>query len=148
MHAIIFFSGDIVKLLAHETDMSIPISNALGIEKKLSNKVFISNLNKLNKSNFTLPKKKQFPVLSIIDLIPEKNSYFETILITLNDTLVNKYLMGEINYISIQKNLLNLIESTYLKKYYKLKPKNIYDIKKMITRTKNYLNLNLKYYNE
>ena len=62
--------------------------------------------------------------------------------------MVDKYLKGEINYISIQKNLLNLIESTYLKKYYKLKPKNIYDIKKMITITNNYLNLNLKYYNK
>ena len=146
MHAIIFFSGDIVKLLAHETDMSIPISNALGIEKKLSKKVFINNLNKLNKSNFSLPKKKQFPVLSIIDLIPEKNSYFETILITLNDTLVNKYLKGEINYISIQKNLLNLLKSTYFKRYYNLCPKNIYDIKKMIIITRNYLNSNLKNY--
>ena len=126
--------------------MSIPISNALGIEKKLSNKVFINNLNKLNKSNFSLPKKKQFPVLSIIDLIPEKNSYFETILITLNDTLVNKYLKGEINYISIQKNLLNLLKSTYFKRYYNLCPKNIYDIKKMIIITRNYLNSNLKNY--
>ena len=146
MHAIIFFSGDIVKLLAHETDMSIPISNALGIKKKLTNKIFNNNLNKLNKLNFTLPKKKQFPVLSIIDLIPEKNSYFETILITINDTLVYKYLNGEINYISIQKNLLNLLKSTYFKRYYNLCPKNIYDIKKMIVITRNYLNSNVKNY--
>ena len=146
VHAIIFFSGDIVKLLAHETDMSIPISNALGIKKKLTNKVFNNNLNKLNKSNFTLPKKKQFPVLSIIDLLPEKNSYFETILITINDTLVYKYLNGEINYISIQKNLLNLLKSTYFKRYYNLCPKNIYDIKKMIVITRNYLNSNVKNY--
>ena len=84
--------------------------------------------------------------MSIIDLIPEKNSYFETILITLNDTLVNKYLKGEINYISIQKNLLNLLKSTYFKRYYNLCPKNIYDIKKMIIITRNYLNSNLKNY--
>ena len=32
------------------------------------------------------------------------------------------------------------------KKYYKLKPKNIYDIKNMIKITKNYLELNIKYY--
>ena len=29
VHAIIYFKGDIIKFLAHETDMSIPISNAL-----------------------------------------------------------------------------------------------------------------------
>ena len=146
VHAIIYFSGGIVKLLAHETDMSIPISNALGIKKKISNKFLINNLNKLNQSNFTLPNKRQFPLLSIIDLVPEKNSYFETILTTINDTLVYKYLKGEINYISIQKNLLNLLKSTYFKRYYNLSPKNIYDIKKMIIITSNYLKSNLKNY--
>ena len=70
-------------------------------------------------------------------MIPEENSYFETILITLNDELVNKYLNGDINYISIQNNLLNLIKNPYFSKFYKLKPKNIYDIKRMISDTKN-----------
>ena len=97
---------------------------------------------------FLIPNKKQFKLLTILDKLPENSSYFETILISLNDTLVSKYLNGKINYISIQKNLLNLIESPYLKKFYKLKPKKIYDIKKMIKLTKNYLNLNLKFYND
>ena len=56
-----------------------------------------------------------------MNLIPERTSYFETILITINDTLVNKYLNSEINYISIQKNLINIIKNPYFKKYYKLK---------------------------
>ena len=85
---------------------------------------------------------------SILNLIPERTTYFETILITLNDTLVNKYLNCEINYISIQKNLINIIKNPYFKKYYKLKPKNIYDIKNMIIVTKNYLNKNIKYYDK
>ena len=79
-------------------------------------------------------------------IVFKKNSYFETILITINDTLVYKYLNGEINYISIQKNLLNLLKSTYFKRYYNLCPKNIYDIKKMIVITRNYLNINVKNY--
>ena len=29
IHAIVFFKGNIVKLLSHDTKMSIPISNAL-----------------------------------------------------------------------------------------------------------------------
>ena len=95
-----------------------------------------------------MPDTKKFPVLSIIDSIPERTSYFETILITINDTLVNKYLNNQINYISIQKNLINIIKNPYFKKYYKLKPKNIYDIKKMIIHTKNYLNKNIIYYDK
>ena len=84
--------------------------------------------------------------MSIINFIPEKSSYFETILISLNDTLVENYLKGRINYLSIQRNLINLIKNPYFAKYYKLKPKNIYDIKNMIRITKNYISKNIKYY--
>ncbi len=143
IHSIIYLKGDIVKLLGHETSMSIPISNALGIKKKLKNKIFTNSIKKLNNLSFYLPNIKQFPVLKILDILPEKDSYFETILITINDTLVSKYLDGHISYLSIQKNLLNLIKKSYFKKYYNLKPKNIYDIKKMIFITKKYLNSNL-----
>ena len=124
--------------------MKIPISNALNmtVDKKIVN----LNINKLNEMKFILPNYKKFPLISLIDKIPDNDSYFETILISLNDILVDKYLNGEINYISIQKNLLKLIEKPLFKKYYKLKPKNIYDIKKMILITKNYLNLNMKHY--
>ena len=86
--------------------------------------------------------------MSLIDLLPKNTSYFETILITLNDSLVKEYLDKKINYISIQQNLLKLVKKPFFIKYYKLKPKSIYDIKKMISITNTYLNLNLKYYNK
>ena len=146
VHAIVIYQGNLIKFLAHEPKMSIPIANALGVKNKqieFLNKRKLLNLNKLT---FEIPDMKKFPVLSIIDLIPEHASYFETILITINDTLVNKYLKNQINYISIQKNLINIIKNPYFKKYYKLKPKNIYDIKNMIILTKNYLNKNIIYY--
>ena len=148
VHAIVIYQGNLIKFLAHEPKMSIPIANALGVKNKqieFLNKRKLLNLNKLT---FEIPDMKKFPVLSIIDLIPEHASYFETILITINDTLVNKYLKNQINYISIQKNLINIIKNPYFKKYYKLKPKNIYDIKNMIILTKNYLNKNIKYYDK
>ena len=148
VHAIVLYQGNLIKFLAHEPKMSIPIANALGLKNrqiKFLNEKKIINLNKLT---FEMPDTKKFPVLSIIDSIPERTSYFETILITINDTLVNKYLNNQINYISIQKNLLNIIKNPYFKKYYKLKPKNIYDIKKMIIHTKNYLNKNIIYYDK
>ncbi len=148
VHAIVLYQGNLIKFLAHEPKMSIPIANALGLKNrqiKFLNEKKIINLNKLT---FEMPDTKKFPVLSIIDSIPERTSYFETILITINDTLVNKYLNNQINYISIQKNLINIIKNPYFKKYYKLKPKNIYDIKKMIIHTKNYLYKNIIYYDK
>ncbi len=146
VHAIIYFKGNLIKFLAHDTSMKIPISNALGIKDRINRNSFSNKLKYLNDLNFEIPKIKTFPLLKILKLIPNKSSYFETILITLNDELVFKYLKGKINYISIQLNLLKLIKKPYFKRFYKLKPKNIYDIKNMIMITKSYLNKNLKYY--
>ncbi len=146
VHAIIYFKGNLIKFLAHDTSMKIPISNALGIKDRINKNSFSNKLKYLNDLNFEIPKIKTFPLLKILKLIPNKSSYFETILITLNDELVFKYLKGKINYISIQLNLLKLIKKPYFKRFYKLKPKNIYDIKNMIMITKSYLNKNLKYY--
>jgi 1-deoxy-D-xylulose 5-phosphate reductoisomerase len=148
VHAIVYFKGGIIKLLAHEAKMTIPISSALGVDDFSSKNSFDLSLKKLNSMKFLVPNKFKFPLLSLIDQLPTNTSYFETILITLNDSLVKKYLDKKINYISIQQNLLRLIKKPFFRKYYKLKPKSIYDIKKMISITKSYLNTNINYYND
>ena len=74
--------------------------------------------------------------------MPNDDSYFETILITINDILVDKYLKNQINYGSIHLYLLKFLKNKYFKKYYKLKPKSIYDIKKMKMITQKYLKQN------
>ena len=146
IHAVVFLKGDLIKFLAHNPKMTIPISNALGI-KKQSNIKKLKNYTKIFSSlKFEEPKKDKFPLLALLEILPEKTSFFETILISLNDLLVHKYLNGSINYISIKSNLLKHIKSPYFKKYYKLKPKNIYDIKKISILTKNYLEKNLTKY--
>ncbi len=104
VHAIVFFKGNLIKLLAHETTMSVPISNALGIKNDLNNTFVEKNYDKLNYLKFLKPNDNMFPLLSLLKVLPNKNTLFETILITLNDTLVKKYLNGSINYNSIQLN--------------------------------------------
>ena len=146
IHAIIFFKGGIIKLLAHDTSMKIPISNAIGIKNETNKNIIQKQLLKLNNLKFLKPNLKKFPLLKLIKLIPKQESLFETVLITMNDFLVEKYLNNQINYVSIQSNIINLIKNPYFKKFYKLKPKNIYDIKKMIITAKCYLELKLKYY--
>ena len=148
VHAIVYFKGDLIKMLAHETKMDIPIANALGIKKSSNEKYINLNLKKIDNLKFEKPDFNKFPLLSIIKIIPEDSSYFETILITLNDALVKNYLNKDINYVSIQKNLLSLIKKPFLSKFYKLKPKTIYDIKNMINITNNYLKMNIKYYDK
>ena len=148
VHAIVFFKSNIVKLLAHETNMTIPIKNALDIYDKSSDKEIFLQIKKLNSLRFEKPQVKQFPLLSILDLIPNESSFFETILITINDNLVHKYLSNIINYISIHRNLLKFIKSPFFIKFYKLKPKNIYDINNMIKITNNYIDNKIKYYDK
>ena len=72
--------------------MKIPISNALGIKDRINKNSISNKLKYLNDLNFETPKIKTFPLLKILKLIPNRSSYFETILITLNDELVFKYL--------------------------------------------------------
>ena len=146
VHAIIYFKGDLIKFLAHKTDMSIPILNSLGIKKNSIRNVNKQQIKQINNIQFQLPKINNFPLLRLIKIIPEHDSYFETILITMNDYLVDKYLKNKISYQSIHKNLIKFIKKPYFKKYYKLKPKNIYDIKKMISISEKYLKLKIKYY--
>ena len=126
--------------------MTITISNALKINNVNKKNYLKKNLTNINNLNFLIPNKEKFPLLSIINKIPDNDSYFETILITINDELVYKYLNNEINYKSLQLNIIRLIKSPYFYKFYKLKPNNVYDIKKIILITKKYLNKNIKYY--
>ena len=93
----------------------------------------------MNQLNFQKPSLQNFPLLSLLNIIPEKDSYFVTILITINDNLVNMYLEKIINYKSLQLNFINLLNKFYLTKFYKLKPLNIYDIKFMINIMKFYI---------
>ena len=147
IHAIVFFKGEIIKMLAHNTKMTVPIAYALDAYKKNIKKNYIQNdLKKLNNIKLIKPDFVKFPLLNLIKTIPEKDSYFETILVTLNDELVKNYLNSNIKYFYIEKYLLKLIKSPYFKKFYKLKPKNILDIKNMVNITKNYLNLKLSKY--
>ena len=140
VHAIVHFNNGLVKFLAHDTNMSIPIMNSLYINKSFNYNDKNLNISMLNNLNFSKPNKKKFPVIKLINMLPKKITYFETILITINDYLVNKYLNGEINYNTLNFSLIKLIKNSYFTRYYKFGPKNITDIKIMIERVITYLN--------
>ena len=75
-----------------------------------------------------------------------KNTYFEIILVCINDLLVKKYLENKISYISIHQYMLKLLRKSYFKRYYTIKPKNIHEVKHMISNVneivEKYLSLN------
>ena len=143
LHAIVFMNGETIRILAHDTNMIIPISNALGIKQsKINIKFKIKKLTDIANFKMIEPDKKNFPLITTLKLLPNKDSYFETILITLNDELVDMYLNKKISYVSIHYNLLKFIKKPYFRKFYRSKPKNINNIKNMIELTKKYLRAN------
>ena len=140
IHAIIHFKNGLVKFLAHDTNMAVPIMNSLYINEVFNYKDGNLKFELLNGINFKKPDTKKFPVVKLLNKVPSKPSYFETILISINDFLVMKYLKGDINYLSLNNNLVTLIKKPYFTRFYKSNPKNIIDIRIMVKKVVSYLN--------
>jgi len=131
IHAIVKFSDGIIKLIAHDTDMKIPIQGTLygGFSKKLkTKKIDITKLNNLNLCNVN---KKKFPFVNIIKNMPEKTSLYETVLVSANDEYVKQYLNNSIKFTDIHPNLLKFINKKEFNKYKRISPKKIADIIKL-----------------
>jgi len=125
IHSIIKFSNGLIKLLAHDTDMKIPIFNTLypNNEKKIRTKNI--NFEILNKLNFNKINLKKFPVMRLIKDLPNKDSLFETILVSANDTLVENFLNKKINFLDISRLLLKLLKNKEFQRYKLISPSNI-----------------------
>ena len=131
IHAIVKFSNGIIKLIAHDTDMKIPIQNTLydGVSKNIqTNNIDIKKLNNLNLNRVN---KKKFPLVNILKNLPDKSSLFETILVSANDEYVKQFLDNKIKFTDIYKNIFKLIKKKEFNKYRSISPKNINDIIKL-----------------
>ncbi len=144
IHAIVHFKNGLTKFLAHNTTMEIPITNAIYVNNYNYYHKHNFDYNKLNGNNFIKPSKKNFPLLKILNY-NFNNTYFEVILVSINDLLVKKYLENKISYFSVHKLMLYLIKKPFLSKFFDLKPKNIDDIKNMVSKTNQYVEKYLKY---
>ena len=108
--------------------MKIPIFNTLydKKQKKMNSKNI--DIKKLNNLNLSTPNIKKFKLLNILNKFGDKNSLYETVLVSANDELVNQFLKNNINYEDIYtliNKILNIQEFRLLKKKI---PKNINEI--------------------
>ena len=129
VHAMVKFSNGLLKILVHETDMKIPIFNSLytGYEKKIkSKKVDFKILNNLDFQKVNL---NRYPIIKLIKSLPERDSLFETIIVSTNDCLVKNFLNKKIKFLDISKFFFKIIMDKELQKYKLKKPKNIEEIK-------------------
>ena len=128
VHAILKFNNGLTKIILHDTTMKIPIHNSLyNYEKKFlkSNKLNLKTLNNLNLKEIS---SKRFPLIKIIDILPQKSSLFETILVTANDVIVNDYLEGKISFSQIQTKLWKIVNNKEFRKFKRIQPKKIENI--------------------
>ncbi len=127
VHAIIKFNDGMIKVVAHDTTMEIPIFNSIYLNRKNFKKTKI-NLNKLNNLNFSKVKSNKFPSIKILDILPKNMSLFETVLVSANDELVRMYLNKKIEYRDIVKKLILLLKSKEFSKYKKILPSDVSDV--------------------
>ena len=128
VHAIINFNDGMTKVIAHETTMEIPIINSLYDNKNFKNNRYNLNIEKLNNLNLSKIDSKKFPLIKILELIPNKISLFETALVASNDELVRLYLSKKIKYDDIQKKLLKFLNNKDIVNLKKYEPKKLSDI--------------------
>ena len=128
VHAIIKFKNGLVKILLHDTDMRIPISNSIYDEKNLKIKSNNIDYRFLNKLNFMKVSKKRFPAIKFIKNIPNKDSLYESVIVSANDELVNLFLKRKIKFNEIIYYLNKIINNKKFKKYRNIKPSSIRDI--------------------
>ena len=128
VHAMIKFNNGIIKIIVHETSMKIPIFNTLyqKNQKKFNTKKI--DIKKLNFLDFEKVDFKRFPIVKIINFLPNKNSLFETVLVSANDALVNLFLKKKIEYNDISKKLLKIVTSKEFARYKYIIPNKIKDI--------------------
>ena len=139
MHAIVKFKNGIIKVLLHDPDMIIPIYNSV-YENELK-KIKSSNLNLNILNNLQLKKVDltKFPLINILNKMHDRHSLYETVIITVNDFFVHKFLDNKINYEQLIKKIIKLIHLKEFNKYKRIKPKSIEDIYKL----KDYVSLKL-----
>ena len=127
IHSIIQFRNGLIKICAHEPNMSIPIANSLDKNLNFTNK-YQTNFKILNNLNFTDVDKKKFPVVKILETYPKHCSLFDTALVSINDELVNLFLQKKISFKDIFDNLLYMLNLKSINKLKKKVPKNYKEI--------------------
>ena len=125
VHAIIKFKDGMIKIIAHDTNMKIPIFNSLYDKKQKSIQSDKLNLKKLNTLNLKQVNVNKFPSIKIIKRLQNKESLLETIIVLANDELVNLFLLKKLSFTDINNCLQKLINMQKIINLSKSKPGNI-----------------------
>ena len=122
IHAILKFNDGMIKIIAHDTDMKIPIFNSINENQNKIIKTDQLNIKKLNFLNLKKVDPDKFPSISIIKKLKNNDTLLETIIVLANDELVNLFLLKKIKFTDINLILQKFINMKTNKKYSLKKP--------------------------
>jgi len=128
VHTIIKFKNGLSKIVIHEPDMKIPIYNSVYCNENINLKTNSLNFKKLNNLDLQEVKKNKFLLIRLLNKLPRYPSLFETVLVTVNDYLVNKFLEKQINFQELNKLIFKISNLKEFQKFKKIQPKNIKEI--------------------
>ena len=131
VHAIIKFNNGLIKLVAHDTDMKIPIFNTLYNNKNYKIKSKKINFKLLNDLNLNVVNLKKYPLVKILNFVPKNDTLFETLLVSVNDELVDLFLKNKISFDEISTKLKQIISHKDFLKYRQKKLNNLTQIEKL-----------------
>ena len=131
VHAIVKFSNGLTKILIHDTSMKIPIFNSIYSEKTKKIRTKKLNISNLNNLNFIKVDTKRYPSIKILKTIPKKISFYETVIVSANDELVDLFLEGKIIFQDIVKYLYNILQMKEFLKFKNRVPKKYEELIKL-----------------
>ena len=131
VHALLKFNDGIIKIIAHDTNMKIPIYNSLCFKKNYILKTKELDIKKLNNLSFQKVDYKKFPLVNILSKLPNTDSLFETVIVATNDEFVKLYLNNKIKFNDLTDNIYKFISLPEFAKYKLIKPKKIDTIEKL-----------------
>jgi len=140
IHSIIKFNNGLTKVLIHDPDMKIPIFNSIYQTNKNNINSKPLNIKVLNNLNLKKVDTNKFPLVNLVNKLPNNNSLFETILITINDFLVYRFLEKKITFKKLIDLIYKLSNLREFSKYKKIKPKTVEDI----YRLRDYVSLKMQ----
>ena len=129
VHAIIKFNNGMIKIIAHDTTMQIPIANTVYEEQKKSIiKTKSIDFDKLSKMSFYEPSIAKFPIIKVLKSMPNRESLYETAIVAANDELVKLFLNKKISYNMISKTMNQITNRKDFIKLKKSVPRNISNV--------------------
>ena len=131
IHAIVKFKNGLIKIVAHDTNMKIPIFNSIYFKDKKYIKTNKIDLKILNNLQFSEVSSKMFPLIKILNKIPKSETLFETLLVSINDELVSLFLKNKISFDNIPIVLNKLLNSKTFSKFKLKKVDNLAQIESL-----------------